>query len=158
VEAKMEIFDLVVDRKHSCSGSIIGELSVNGSFLCYTLELPWRWNQNNVSCIPLGRYRGYLRYDKADGWRIQLTNVPGRAGVQIHVGNYPSDIKGCILVGTTYTPNKVLNSGKAYALLKEAFYGSKTPNYTPNKAIFVEFTGILSTPWGDYSYSMPSLA
>ena len=137
-------FHIVIDRKHSYAESIGGELFINGSFLCYTLELAWLWNAKNKSCIPPGKYQGFLRFDKVDGWRVQLSGVPGgREGVQIHVGNYPSDIEGCILVGTTPSQNAVLNSAEAYAKLRQA-YAAAAGNIT------VEFKGMLATPWGDY--------
>jgi hypothetical protein len=137
-------FHITIDRKHSYAESIGGELLVNGSFLCYTLELAWLWNANNKSCIPPGRYRGFLRFDKTDGWRIQLSGIPGgRKGVQIHVGNYPRDIEGCVLIGTTPASNAVLNSGEAYAKLRQAYTGA-------GGDITVEFKGLLATPWGDY--------
>src|SRR5579863_9325186 len=107
----MASFDLVINRILPCSQSIVGELSANGSFLCYTLELAWFWNMNFRSCVPPGKYPGFLRYDKPDGWRIQLKQVPGdRTGVQIHIGNYPRDVVGCVLVGTAYSPDAVWHS------------------------------------------------
>lgn len=137
-------FQLVIDRKHSYSEGIIGELHVDGAFLCYTLELPWRWNEKNKSCIPLGEYRAHLRFDHTDKWRIELLNVPGnRQNVQIHIGNYPKDIEGCVVVGTSYHPNAVLNSAAAYDKLKAAYREHPGP-------ITVKFQGIQATPWGGF--------
>ncbi|RXM52933.1 hypothetical protein BOQ64_00520 [Chryseobacterium sp. CH25] len=119
----------------------MGYLIANGKSICYTLELPWKDNLNNISCIPIGTYKGILRYDKKDGWRIQLDNVPNRTGVQIHMGNYTTQIEGCVLVGTDAKVENcsVLNSSAAYVKLKEAFYGTNNPNSTPNKKITVTF-------------------
>lgn len=136
-----ERFELTIERKTTSSNCTMGYLIANGQVICYTLELPWKDNQNNISCIPVGSYKGILRYDKPDGWRIQLENVPNRTGVQIHMGNYTSQIEGCILVGTDAKVDNctVLNSSPAYASLKETFYGTISPNSTPNKKITVTF-------------------
>jgi hypothetical protein len=60
----------------------------------HTLELPWSFNERNVSCIPEGDYEFFKRGD-----RWQAEEVPGRSGIQIHVGNNLADTTGCILVG-----------------------------------------------------------
>src|SRR5271165_3659308 len=121
----MNTLDIRITRKRPYSGSVGGDLFARGAFVCYTLELPWLWNAQNMSCIPNGRYSAIVRYDKTDHWRMQLENVPGgRGGVQIHIGNYPKDSHGCILVGTAVAPNAVLHSSAAYAQLKAAFYGT----------------------------------
>ncbi len=136
-----EIFELTVERKLTSADCTMGYLIANGKVICYTLELPWKDNSNNISCIPEGIYNGILRYDKTDGWRIQLEKVPNRTGVQIHMGNYTTQIEGCILVGTDAKVDNcsVLNSSTAYTKLKEAFYGTNNPNSTPNKNIIVTF-------------------
>ncbi|WP_185289645.1 DUF5675 family protein [Chryseobacterium lactis] len=136
-----ENFELTVERKLSSDHCTMGYLIANGKAICYTLELPWKDNLNTISCIPAGTYKGVLRYDKTDRWRIQLENVPNRTGVQIHIGNYTTQTEGCILVGMDAKVNNcsVLNSSAAYAKLKEAFYGTNTPNSTPNKHISVTF-------------------
>jgi hypothetical protein len=136
-----ENFELTIERKLSSANCTMGYLIANEKVICYTLELPWKDNSNNISCIPEGTYNGILRYDKTDGWRIQLENVPNRSGVQIHMGNYTAQIEGCILVGTDAKIDNcsVLNSSTAYAKLKEAFYGTNNPNSTPNKKIIVTF-------------------
>lgn len=136
-----ENFELTIERKLSSSKCTMGYLFANGEVICYTLELPWKDNLNKISCIPIGSYNGILRYDKTDGWRIQLENVPNRTGVQIHMGNYTTQIEGCVLVGTDAQVENcsVKSSAVAYAKLKEAFYGSSNPNATPNKVITVTF-------------------
>lgn len=137
-------FKILIDRKRSFAAGIIGELFVNGTFLCYTLELAWLWNQKDRSCIPPGVYRGFVRTDHRDKWRVQLQGVPGdRQGIQIHIGNFPRDIKGCVLVGNSYSSDAVLDSAGAYEKLRAAYRHSPGP-------ISVEFKGILATPWGDY--------
>ena len=152
----MRTLMIVVDRKRSHPRSMGGDLSVDGKFVCHTLELPWRWNEKNVSCIPPGEYAAFLRYDKPDGWRIQLLAVPGgRTGVQIHVGNYPRQIRGCVLVGTSFASDAVFHSEDAYQLLRQAFYGSAAPNASPSVSIRVRFQGILTTPWGDFPDPSP---
>lgn len=80
---------------HDC---VIGRLSV-GELDCFTLELPWRDNVRNVSCIPPGIYPAAIIDSPSNGRCIQLENVPGRSYIQIHAGNYTRDIEGCILVG-----------------------------------------------------------
>ncbi|HLT87827.1 MAG TPA: DUF5675 family protein [Sphingobacterium sp.] len=136
-----EKFALTIERKLPSNNCTMGYLIANGEVLCYTLELPWADNLNNISCIPVGTYSGLLRYDKTDGWRIQLENVPNRTGVQIHMGNYTSQIRGCILVGTNAKIENcsVQNSAIAYSKLKKAFYGTERPNNTPNKKIVITF-------------------
>lgn len=67
---------------------------------CYTLELPWRDNKKNISCIPEGKYKCKLEDHKTKGRVYRLFDVPNRDGILIHVGNYAGkDSRGCILVG-----------------------------------------------------------
>ncbi len=136
-----EDFNLTIERKLSTDNCTMGYLVISGEVVCYTLELPWKDNRNNISCIPVGTYNGILRYDKKDGWRVQLENVPGRTGVQIHMGNYTREIAGCILIGTDGKIDdcSVFNSSKAYSRLKNAFYGTENPVSTPNKTIKITF-------------------
>ncbi|MGE8536523.1 hypothetical protein KYG33_05965 [Chryseobacterium sp. D764] len=134
-------FEIVIERKLSSAACTLGYLIADKKVICHTLELPWENNTKNISCIPPGSYNGILRYDKNDGWRIQLENVPDRDGVQIHMGNYTKQIKGCVLVGmeTDIKSCTVGNSKLAYSKLKDAFYGTSNPNSTPDKNIIVTF-------------------
>jgi hypothetical protein len=133
------VLPIRIFRTSDNSASQTGELSVNGTLIAHTLELPWRNNQSYVSSIPPGTYRAIVRYDKTDGWRLQLESVPGRTGVQIHVGNYPTQIEGCVLVGrrVNNTGNSVSESAAAYAALKRAFYGSENPVQSPDVSVMI---------------------
>jgi hypothetical protein len=71
-----------------------------GDFKCFTLELPWRDNERNVSCIPRAEgYKGVKFLSNKNGSAIKIINVMNRDHIQIHKGNYTSQIEGCILVG-----------------------------------------------------------
>lgn len=76
----------------------VGRLEFGG-FHCLTLELPWKENANDISCIPAGTYE-YVKYDSPrHGAVLLLLDVPGRSMVELHAGNYTRQIEGCILVG-----------------------------------------------------------
>jgi len=67
-----------------------------------TLELPWKDNQKRISCIPIGIYN-VIRYKSPKfGEVFLLENVSNRSMIEIHYGNYFSDIEGCILVGENF--------------------------------------------------------
>lgn len=72
---------------------------VFGEFRCFTLELKDNNNLPNISCVPEGRYKAFLRDSPSNGKCIELKNVPNRTYIQIHSGNYTRNILGCILVG-----------------------------------------------------------
>lgn len=131
---------ITIMRTSINSNSITGELYVDDKYICQTLELPYKNNKSSVSSIPEGNYGGILRYDHKDKWRIELTETNPRKHIQIHTGNSPGDIEGCILVGESVDlkNNKIMNSLLAYTRLKQAFYGTATPNSTPNTSITVE--------------------
>lgn len=70
-----------------------------GEFRCLTLELPDLNNAPNISCIPPGRYQCEKVVSGKFGVCVAVTGVKGRTLIRIHVGNYTSQIQGCILVG-----------------------------------------------------------
>jgi len=76
----------------------LGRLSF-GSLNCFTLELPWNGNKPNISCIPSGTYPITKYESPSKGSVLLLHEVPNRSYIEIHSGNYTSQILGCILVG-----------------------------------------------------------
>lgn len=119
----------------------IGRLTVDGVYLCDTLEptnrgltsamTPWEISCRKVkgkTAIPTGTYFVDMqtvsekfkgrKWAKANGGRVpRLQGVRGFAGVLIHVGNTAADTEGCILVGWNKAKGKVLNSTEAYMRL-----------------------------------------
>lgn len=72
-----------------------------GKYTFDTLELPWRNNHHDKSCIPPGSYP-VMHYTRLSGNRVLLVeDVPDREGIEIHIGNYLEETHGCILVGSS---------------------------------------------------------
>ena len=68
-----------------------------------TLELPYRNNDPNVSCIPSDEY--IVRLTKSQKFGVDLyevLNVQGRSGIRIHKANYFTELLGCIAVGVQF--------------------------------------------------------
>lgn len=71
--------------------------------VCYSLELP-KGNYGVGCAIPPGRYEIKLQLSPGFGRVLpELLDVPGRSEILIHVGNWPKNTKGCILVGEDQT-------------------------------------------------------
>ncbi len=98
----------------SCEGTY-GVLSVVDlsnpdlpGYHCSTMELPWKNNETDLSCIPLGIYNLELKYSESFSDELyEILDVPDRSSILIHVGNwagdknrkYATDSEGCILLG-----------------------------------------------------------
>lgn len=154
-------FKIQVLRHVAKKNATMGELYVNGQLVAMTLEKPWRDNEPFVSSIPEGDYGAILRYDKSrDGFfTIQLRDTSYRPGIQIHVGNQPSDTTGCILVGigAKYGQSLLRDSKKAINDLKTLFYGSEIPDVCPDVTIKVRISSLRKAlrfhPASDLSFS-----
>ena len=93
-------------RGPSTDDGTFGSLFID-NFHCVTIELPWKNNKRNVSCIPEGEYILTPYTSRKFGQCYAVMDVPGRFGVLIHTGNYAGDkskgkkahSSGCILVG-----------------------------------------------------------
>ena len=74
-----------------------GEILFNGTRICSSIELPWKNNEHQVSCIPEGRYELKKRYTAERGEHLILVNVPGRQLILIHAANdAKKELQGCI--------------------------------------------------------------
>lgn len=119
------LFSIRIERKIKSDSCTQGYIVINDKVIAYSLELPDKDNQQYISSIPKGTYSANIRTDGSLGWRVELQDVPGRDNVQIHVGNYTRQIKGCILIGTNVDIDhcNVTNNYRheAMLLLQKAF-------------------------------------
>jgi len=101
----------------------IGRLSVDGEYLCDTLEPKVRnlKKEKKVpgrTAIPAGTYRLLITKSyRFRRWLPLLMDVPQFQGIRIHAGNYPEDTQGCILVGWNRKRGMVVNSRSALQML-----------------------------------------
>lgn len=109
--------------------STIGKLFVDGQFFCFSLELPVR-DGGIGSAIPAGVYPVELAPSPDFQARAALDSFwkpycdamlhvicPPRSLIMIHPGNYPSETKGCILIGETQGVNCIGTSRPAFQKL-----------------------------------------
>lgn len=117
----------------------IGRLTLDGRFLCYTLEDKVRevagqpvesWKKQNETAIPTGVYPVIITMSTRFKIRLPLLmNVPGFSGVRIHTGNSSKDTEGCILVGSTWDGKSgwIGSSKVAFSLLFPILEQAKEP-------------------------------
>lgn len=84
-----------------------GVMTLEDGAVFATVERPWLDNKPGISCIPEGVYRLALRvspiiqrttHDKYQrGWEV--TDVPKRSMIMIHIANFVHELQGCIGVG-----------------------------------------------------------
>ncbi|WP_195375186.1 MULTISPECIES: DUF5675 family protein [Parabacteroides] len=97
----------------------VGELFINGVYLCDTLEPTWRdigWGRPDRkvaghTAIPDGRYPVVVTQSpKFKRWLPLLLHVPQAEGIRIHAGNSVADTTGCILPGIYRGAGRIIDS------------------------------------------------
>jgi hypothetical protein len=115
--------ELVLIRTYHTDGTN-GTLTINNSFQCYTIELPWVNNLPRRSCIPEGRYELKKRYSPKFKDHLLVQGVPGRSLVLLHPANDAlTELKGCIApVSSLDGAGKGSHSRKAFKKLLQLVY------------------------------------
>ena len=94
------------------------EIATGLESLCHTLEDRIRRDGELVpgtTAIPAGLYPWRMTFFNHGGyWCPGIYDVPGRSNILIHIGNYPSNTRGCPLVGFSRGINQVTDSKKAF--------------------------------------------
>lgn len=100
--------------------------------VCSTIELPWRGNARNVSCIPEGRYRLSWRYTERHREHLLVNDVASRDGILIHPANNARlELRGCIapvleLTGPGMGRHSRLANARLKAMVLEAIERGET--------------------------------
>lgn len=121
-------------RKYLKDSYTIGQLYINGTYFCDTVEDRVRdLNKDGDLCdcgeskvygktaIPYGAYEVTIKvkspkyscrasYNWCKGYLPRLIGVPHFDGILIHAGNTADDSAGCIIVGRNKTKGKVIDS------------------------------------------------
>lgn len=111
---------------------ILTALNADMMFICKTLELAWKDNKPNVSCIPPGVYEcKYTRSNRLsqlkgkDVLTYEVLGVKNRSGIRIHSANYFYQLHGCIALGSAHKDINidqqldVVHSGKTVSEFEE---------------------------------------
>lgn len=113
----METISLIVTRFKTTTDAYFGKLSLNGIFVCYTLE-------RIAVAIPEGTYAAVIDLSPHLNYKCPHLRVPARdsaaggdAGIRIHVANEPCQVDGCIAVGDSIDGDAMDNSGDAFRRL-----------------------------------------
>jgi hypothetical protein len=112
-------------RYYNDDAVTLGNLQIGGikHKPIFTLENPWRNNERNLSCIPVGEYECKAFTGIKHRNCYQVCNVKDRAYILIHKGNYAKDTQGCILIGncvvSRHSEYMITNSQATMRILKE---------------------------------------
>ena len=121
---------LRLNRYYSDEEHTKGILLQDGKIICHTIEDPYHEKKvPGETRIPEGDY--YLGLREVGGFHqrysakfnfhmgmIEVLSVPNFKYILLHIGNYPRDTEGCILVGgASSTHAKIMSSTHAYKLI-----------------------------------------
>lgn len=124
---------LTLETLHQSPTFTLGKILVGEEWM-FTLELAWKLNQRNISCIPGGMYsmrllererlRVRLRDESSDRSVRDAEHTPNvdprtpweRFNCDIHIANRTSELKGCIAVGNGFTWKDQFLTGSKQAM------------------------------------------
>lgn len=94
-------------RNSSTDDGTFGKMILDDGTEYFSGELPWKDNNNGISCIPSGTYECEIINSPAHGICYLIKDVPNRTMCEIHSANWMGDeskgkkcqLKGCIALG-----------------------------------------------------------
>ena len=122
----MVVPEIPLDRFCYHPEGTLGKIELDGETF-WTIERPWKNNEPNVSCIPIGLYKMERRVSPKFGETWYMPDVPDRTWILMHVANFPKDVQGCIGLGMGLMGDRIAvsQSKKAIALFEEMTVGKE---------------------------------
>ena len=101
-----------------------GKILLQGRWISYCIELPWKNNHTQVSCIPQGSYELEKRWSPEFLRHLQVMHVKDRDCILIHPANDAlHELKGCIAPVSFLTgPGKGIGSRVALKKLTDLVF------------------------------------
>lgn len=123
-----------VRRHYFSENYTIGKLYIDGGYFCDTLEPSI--TAKEFPAVKTGIYSLSIVWSSKFGCYMPRIEVPNRTGILFHVGNYPHDTKGCVLLGM----NTIKGSVTASKVTFNSFFDMLLEHIARYKnAIIVEF-------------------
>jgi hypothetical protein len=91
---------IIGTKKQTIGDAVVVDDSDISIYNFNTLELPYLDNMKEKSSIPTGEYKCVKRVSEKYGWHWHVLDVENRSLILIHNGNYYSQSRGCVLVGS----------------------------------------------------------
>jgi len=67
------------------------------------IELPWKNNKRNISCIPAGEYSAIAVKRYSNGkYALWVQDVPNRSQIMVHTANFVRQLRGCLAPGKEF--------------------------------------------------------
>lgn len=152
-EIMSNVLKITSERIYNCDTYCISKFYIDDEYFCDVLEDTDRGLTQDMTlaeiakvkvhgetAIPKGTYEIVMNvvspkystraaYQFCEGKLPRLVNVPGYEGILIHIGNYPKDTEGCLLVGKNTVKGAVMEStatfNTLYPILKDAAKAGK---------------------------------
>jgi hypothetical protein len=117
---------ITLQRVRQAAKATFGTLTINGDIVATLEDMIREEKVYGETAIPAGTYQLELRneggktltyakrFPKMHKGMIWLRNVPNFTYVYIHIGNFPDDTEGCILVGEKARSRSLQSSTSAY--------------------------------------------
>lgn len=107
------MYSILIKREYFEKGTN-GDLYVNGTLRCHSIELPWLDNHTGKSCIPEGTYKCEKYHSEHLGDVLHVLNVTGRSSILFHAANNAlKELLGCIAPVTTLDGEGLGSKSKA---------------------------------------------
>lgn len=128
VESKVENkkSQLILTRTTFTENSTIGELTIDGKFICYVLEDKDRKLETgskkvfSETAIPRGTYEIIINWSNRFQRQMPLLlNVPQFEGIRIHGGSTKESTSGCLICGFIKGKDRIQNSKEATRMVTE---------------------------------------